>query len=1162
MSGTVGMQPSFLSIKSLPGDFRFMDSPESNRLQINEKSRLGSCDVTALSIPENGKLGDDIDEDANSYGGDFDQVNEDSPYSGDLVSAEERPSNDEEGVDPVALSLPSSSKPHDDNTWGDTSSYARNKKIQSFFKLPNGEWELVKILSYSGSESLISLSEGKALKVKNDCLVQSNPVILDGVDDLMQLSFLNEPAVLYNLQYRYNQDMIYTKAGPVLVAINPFKKVPLYGDDYIEGYRRKSIESPHVYAITDTAMGEMVRGSFCPLLYGESGAGKTETAKIAMQYLAALGGGGGIEYEILKTNPVLEAFGNAKTSRNNNSSRFVSFLSLNLVVQSVRVFTYWKHQSRVVQCAEGERSYHVFYQLCAGADHDLREKLNLRNAGEYKYLRQSSCFSISGVDDTEQFGILTEALDVVHITKEDQESVFAMLAAVLWLGNILFTVIDNENHAEVVEDESLTTVAKLLGCSSDQLNRALSTRKMRVGNDTIVQKLTVSQASDSRDALAKSIYACLFDWLVEQINKSLSAGKRRTGRSISILDIYGFESFDRNSFEQFCINYANERLQHHFNRHMFKLEQEEYIQDGIDWARVDFEDNQDCLNLFEKKPLGLLSLLDEESTFPNANDMTFANKLKEHLHSKSCFHGGRGKDFTVNHYAGEVSYDTTGFLEKNRDLLHLESIELLSECSCSLPQIFATSMLTQSEKPVTGPLFKAGGAESQKLSVATKFKGQLFQLMQRLENTTPHFIRCIKPNSLQSPGVYEQGLVLQQLRCCGVLEVVRISRSGFPTKMSHQKFARRYGFLLLESVASQDPLSVSVAILHQFNILPEMYQVGYTKLFFRTGQIGLLENTRNRTLRGILRVQSCFRSHQVRVYIKDLKKGIMTIQSFIIGEKVRKEYAVVVRRHRAAATIQKWVKGKRVINEYKKLCSASIAMQSVVRGWLVRRCSSDIGFLKYGLKGIEPEDVLVKASFLAELQRRVLKSETALREKEEENDILKQRLQQYDSRWLEYETKMKSMEEVWQKQMKSLQSSLSITRKSLAIDNSGRNSDSSVNDFETGHMTTESNGVRPVSAGLGVTNRLAEEFERRSHVFGDDAKFLVEVKSGHLEAGLNPDRELRRLKQMFEAWKKDYGMRLRETKIILNKLENEERGAATDVVKKKWWGRRNSSRMN
>ncbi|KAK1551806.1 hypothetical protein Q3G72_005106 [Acer saccharum] len=1158
MSEKNQVPPSLQSIKSLPVDFRLIGPPNSGWM---EKS-----DDAALSISENVELGNEV------VGG---VGNEDSPYSGNNVLGEDRSPVGDEDMDFVASPLPSISTSHSQNRWGDTTSYAAKKKLQSWFQLPNGNWELGKLLSTSGTESVISLPEGKVLKVKSESLVPANPDILDGVDDLMQLSYLNEPSVLYNLQYRYKQDMIYTKAGPVLVAINPFKKVPLYGNDYIEAYKNKSLESPHVYAITDTAIREMRRDEVNQsiIISGESGAGKTETAKIAMQYLAALGGGSGIEYEILKTNPILEAFGNAKTSRNDNSSRFGKLIEIHFSetgkISGAKIQTFFFEQSRVVQCAEGERSYHIFYQLCAGAPLAIREKLDLRTANEYKYLRQSSCHSITGVDDAEQFQVVVEALDTVHVSKEDQESVFAMLAAVLWLGNVSFTVIDNENHVEPVADEDLINVAKLIGCNIEELKLALSTRKMRVGNDNIVQKLTLPQAIDTRDALAKSIYACLFDWLVEQINKSLAVGKRRTGRSISILDIYGFESFDRNSFEQFCINYANERLQQHFNRHLFKLEQEEYIQDGIDWAKVDFEDNQDCLNLFEKKPLGLLSLLDEESTFPNGTDLTFANKLKQHLNSNSCFRGERDKAFTVSHYAGEVMYDTTGFLEKNRDLLHLDTIQLLSSSSCHLPQIFASNMLTQSNKPVVGPLHKAGGADSQKLSVATKFKGQLFQLMQRLENTTPHFIRCIKPNNFQSPGLYEQGLLLQQLRCCGVLEVVRISRSGFPTRMSHQKFARRYGFLLLESVASQDPLSVSVAILHQFNILPEMYQVGYTKLFFRTGQIGVLEDTRNRTLHGILRVQSCFRGHRARLYLKELRRGIVTLQSFIRGEKIRKEYAVMLQRYRAAVVIQRQLKSRVASKKFMNIKDSSIVIQSVIRGWLVRRCSGNIGLLNSGAKGNESDEVLVKASFLAELQRRVLKAEAALREKEEENDILHQRLQQYESRWSEYEVKMKSMEEVWQKQMRSLQSSLSIAKKSLAIDDSERNSDASVNasdgidcSWDTGsnYKSQESNGgVRPMSTGLSVISRLAEEFEQRSQVFGDDAKFLVEVKSGQVEATLNPDRELRRLKQMFEAWKKDYGTRLRETKVILNKLGTEE--GAADRTKKKWWGRRNSLRI-
>ncbi|KAK6160536.1 hypothetical protein DH2020_003917 [Rehmannia glutinosa] len=1332
-----GSPSRFQSIKSLPVDFRFMGDPSGDRMTLSENVQVSS-DSAQGTANGRGDVGSDNDESPYCS---LDMSARDAPSLGDVVKDTTTPpmlSPKQSNVDSkwsdttpyaskkvctcftyafcsenaeainnnryeqtVAEQRPESSLDEAISNLQAIRVYASRvildilkvvkyhlilklafQKFQSWFQIPDGNWELGTILQTSANESLISLAEGKVLKVNSDTLVPANPDILDGVDDLMQLSYLNEPSVLYNLQYRYNRDMIYTKAGPVLVAINPFKKVELYGNDYIEAYKRKSVESPHVYAITDTAMREMIRDEVNQsiIISGESGAGKTETAKIAMQYLAALGGGSGIEYEILKTNPILEAFGNAKTLRNDNSSRFnfkdsSNLLILCFVVQRGAWFPIvLLEKSRVVQCSEGERSYHIFYQLCAGAPPSLREKFNLKSADEFKYLRQSNCYTISGVDDSEQFRVVVEALDVVHVKKEDQDSVFAMLAAVLWLGNVSFTIVDSENHVEPVVDEGLTNVATLIGCNVEELKLALSTRKMIVGkrNDTIVQKLTLAQAIDTRDALAKSIYSCLFDWLVEQINKSLAVGKRRTGRSISILDIYGFESFEAGiclmlhtskcfrcslgylegmpcapkepqvivcsqvvaegsgtqldespqADPQNFVDIEAMASQSFFTEfeeiHTFL----EYIQDGIDWAKVDFEDNQDCLNLFEKKPLGLQSLLDEESTFPNGTDLSFANKLKQHLNSNPCFRGERGKAFTVCHYAGEVTYDTSGFLEKNRDLLHLDSIKLLSSCTCHLPQAFASSMLTQSEKPVVGALHKSGGADSQKLSVTTKFKMLL---------------------------LHDESLLCQigTIRNAGIFSACLLMNSDLDTL---------YGFLLLEHVASQDPLSVSVAILHQFNILPEMYQVGYTKLFFRTGQleckvihmcrhaelfklvggkeerccledamsfsnisayvfaldvarngeilqkrdnlfssalrvigldikwiwrggvsgirfferIGVLEDTRNRTLHGILRVQSCFRGHQARCHIKELRRGIATLQSFIRGEKTRKAYAILLQRHRAAISIQKRAKAKASRKNLKRLNEASTVIQSVIRGWLVRRCSGDIGLLQFG-KANEPEEVVVKSSFLAELQRRVLRAEAALREKEEENDILHQRLQQYENRWSEYELKMKSMEEVWQKQMRSLQSSLSIAKKSLAFDDeSQRNSDASVNgndERESSHWEDTSSSILRIRESNGgrsasVISRLAQEFEQRSQIFGDDARFLVEVKSGQAEASLDPDRELRRLKQMFEAWKKDYGARLRETKVILNKLGNEEGSSSAEKLKKKWWGRRNSTRIN
>ncbi|KAJ3690189.1 hypothetical protein LUZ61_019353 [Rhynchospora tenuis] len=1132
-------------IRSLPQDFK-----------LTTDSNASSSSMSPL---------EDLEEEEN-----LESNETESPYGSRTSSMDTRDlklEEDANGVDSASsrISFQNESK------WDDHSSYGAKKTLQAWCRLSNGKWALGKVLSTTGSESVLSTSEGKVLKVSTESLLPANPEILNGVDDLMQLSYLHEPSVLYNLQYRYDQDIIYTKAGPVLVAINPFKKVRLYGNDFIEGYKRQKMDKPHVYAIADAAIREMKRDEVNQsiIISGESGAGKTETAKIAMQYLASLGGGSGIEYEILQTNPILEAFGNAKTARNNNSSRFGKLIEIHFGatgrISGAAIQTFLLEKSRVVQCADGERSYHILYQLCAGAPKSLREKLNLRKAEFYKYLNQSSCRSIVGVDDSEMFFAVMEAMNVVHISKEDQDTVFAMLAAVLWLGNISLKVIDNENHITVVSDEGAHTVAKLLGCTFDSLNMALSTRKMTVRNEKIVQKLTLEQAMDTRDALAKSIYASLFEWIVEQINMSLGSGKRRTGRSISILDIYGFESFTRNSFEQFCINYANERLQQHFNRHLFKLEQEEYIEDGIDWAKVDFEDNQDCLNLFEKKPLGLLSLLDEESTFPNATDLTLATKLKQHLDSNPCFKGERGKAFTVSHYAGEVMYNTAGFLEKNRDLLHVDLIQLLASCTCNLPQIFAAKMLVQSDDYPSGPA-RLSGADSQKLSVATKFKGQLFQLMQRLESTTPHFIRCIKPNSLQQPGIYEQELVLSQLKCCGVLEVVRISRSGYPTRMTHQKFARRYGFLLLESVASQDPLSVSVAILLQFNILPDMYQVGYTKLFFRTGQIGLLEDTRNRTLHGILRVQSCFRGHKARKYAKEQSRAIVTVQAFIRGANARRMVSNLFKKTSATTIIQKYYRRWAARKAFAKIRAATVLIQSVIRAGNVRRCSTDVPLLDF-TKEIESkmatgsDEILVKASFLLELQRRIMKAETSLKEKDEQNEVLQQRLQQYENRWSEYENKMKSMEEMWQKQMRSLQSSLTIAKRSLAMDDPARLSDASVDQsWDSGARMHTDGGSRPsMSAGASVITRLADEFEQRSQVFADDAKFLVEVKSGQVEATINPDKELKRLKQSFESWKKDFTLRLRETKVVLNKINTYE--VSPDKAKRRWWGKLNSSKF-
>ncbi|KAL8127189.1 hypothetical protein AgCh_014199 [Apium graveolens] len=711
----------------------------------------------------------------------------------------------------------------------DNFDYFIKKKLRVWCQLQNGQWESGHIQSISTETATVLLKNGSVVRVSAEDLLPANPDVLEGVDDLMELSYLNEPSVLHNFQYRYSHDLIYSMSGPVLIATNPFKKVEFYGNDYVTAYRQKLLDSPHVYSVADTAYNEMMRDGTnqAIIISGESGSGKTETANIALQYLGALGGGNdGIEVQLLQTCHVLEAFGNAKTSLNDNSSRFGKSIAIHFNdagnICGARIQIFLLEKSRVVHLASGERSYHIFYQLCAGAPSALKEKLNLKAACEYKYLNQNGCLGVNNVDDAQKFPILLKALSMLNMSKEDQEHVFEVVAAVLWLGNISFQVIDNENQVEVVADEALSMAARLIGCHREELMLALSTCKIQTEKDNVAKKLILQQAIDKRDALAKFVYASLFNWLVDKLNGSIAKGERQEGRSISILDIYGFESVQKNSLEQLCINYASERLHQHFIRHLLKLQQEEYDLDGIDWTNVEYRDNKDCLDLFEKRQTGLLSLLDEESQLSKTSNLTFAEKLNQHCKTNPCFNQEQGGAFNIRHYAGEVQYNSIGFLEKNRDSLHSDITELLLSCSSQLPRLFASNHVK-------------GTSVFPQQSVGTKLKAHLFNLMQQLENSTPHFILCIKPNSKQIPAMFEKELVLKQLRCCEILQVVKISRSGYPTRITHQEFAERYGILSKFDI-SQDPLSASVSVLQQFGIQPEMYQVGYTGLYFRAGQ--------------------------------------------------------------------------------------------------------------------------------------------------------------------------------------------------------------------------------------------------------------------------------------------------------------------------------------
>lgn len=1013
----------------------------------------------------------------------------------------------------AGLATPPSPSP--ETGWDNSIEYYIKKQLRVWCRLQNGQWQLGKVQSAVEGKASVTLLDGTVMTVSTGELLPANAEILDGLDNLVGLGYLNEPSVLCNLQYRYHRDVIYTMAGPVLLVINPFKDVSVSGSDVIMAYKEKILDSPHVYAVADAAYNDMMRDGVSQsiIISGESGAGKSVTAKLAMEYLLEGGGNDSdIASRIQESGCILEAFGNAKTSRNKNSSRFGKLIDIhynaNGIIHGAYIHTLLLEKSRISHLCRSERSYHVFYQMCAGAPSDMRDKLNLRMASEYKLLNQSGCLKIHDVDDAQNFKKLMEALDALKISDEDQERVFKLLAAVLWLGNIAFEVINNENHVTVMIDEASRSAAKLMGCKVKELTVALTTNKS--------QTLTLQQAIDTRDALAKFVYTSLFGWIVERINRSLEGDKETTGRSVSILDAYGFESFQKSSFDQLLINYADERLHQHFIRHLFQLEQEEYESEGIDWKKVEFVDNQGCLDLFEKKTVGLLSILDETSNASETTDLTFANKVKQHLGSTLQYNDEK-RAFKVHHYAGEVQYETNGFLQKNRDTLQPDCIVFLSSCCKN----FLTSELDMSN--------------IDKQNVVTKFKGQLFKLIQRLEKSNPHFIQCIRPNAKQLPGMYEKDIVLQQLRYSGVLETVKMSKSRYATRMSHQEFANRYGCLVSDNTICRDPLSTSVAILQQYHVLPEMYQLGYTKIYFRSEAVNVLEKLRQQVIQGSYKVENRFAGGRVIRDFRDLMSGIVTLQSFVRGENSRRCNVVTK-------------PSQQIVSRSVDHSKAVVHIQSVTRGWLARRYFSHLLRWKKLVidtpkmkrksrskvseaKGTPQENIPNLPSNVEELQKLINTVQVSLSQKDHENTALREQVQQFEARWSDHELKMKSMEETWQKQMTSLQKSLSAAKKSLGADESGD----------------------ATSATENPVDHLAKEFEQKTQDFDDDAKAVIETKSAQVSYSKQIE-EFKSIKERFELWKKEYKYRLRDTRAKLVKGVNGE-GSGDKRGKQSWWGK-------
>ncbi|XP_070536020.1 unconventional myosin-Va-like isoform X2 [Ptychodera flava] len=833
--------------------------------------------------------------------------------------------------------------------------------------------EVVK--NYEGKQIVVALEEGgeeKTLKVPSDKDLPPlrNPDILVGENDLTSLSYLHEPAVLYNLKVRFLQSQaIYTYCGIVLVAINPYEELPIYGNDIIYAYSGQNMGDmdPHVYAIAEEAYSKMCKfeQNQSIIVTGESGAGKTVSAKYAMRYFATVGGGSGesethMEKRVLASNPIMEAIGNAKTIRNDNSSRFGKYIQIGFNRQNTiigaNMRTYLLEKSRVVFQASEERNYHIFYQLCSQHDQPEYKDLKLNDADYFLYTNQGESPVIDGVDDADQLDDTKEAFSLLGISETHQTMIFRVLAAILHFGNVDFIETENEGSKVSPEDDSLPIVAQLLGIDGSQMKKWLCNRKIATVNEVMVKPLTKPQAFHSRDALVKHIYAQIFDWIVDKINFALHTTQKENS-FIGVLDIYGFEMFDWNSFEQFCINYANEKLQQQFTQHVFKLEQEEYVREQIEWSFIDFYDNQPCIDLIESK-LGILDLLDEECKMPKGNDANWCLKLYDkHLEKSNHFAKPRTSRtaFIVLHFADKVEYQVQGFLEKNRDMVIEDHLNILKASQFE----FVAALFREKEpasptgkhtkdynkarsgrgsiRSMTGPPLK-GGLKQHKQTVGSQFRDSLTSLMKTLNATNPHYIRCIKPNDSKTAFEFEPKRAVEQLRACGVLETIRISSAGYPSRWSYPEFFTRYRVLMRQKEIDKSNFKHTCeTVLNKYINDDDKYQFGKTKIFFRAGQVAYLEKLRADKLRDCcILMQKIVRGWVAKRKYQKIKKSALLLQCQIRGILARR-LANFLKRTKCATKIQKMWRGFRQWRRYQRLRALAIVAQSYARGQKSRK---------------------------------------------------------------------------------------------------------------------------------------------------------------------------------------------------------------------------------
>lgn len=771
---------------------------------------------------------------------------------------------------------------------------------------------LGEIKATKGELVTVGIPGGETKDFKKDLVGQVNPPKYEKCEDMSNLTYLNDASVLHNLRERYRAKLIYTYSGLFCVVINPYKRWPLYTMRVAKMYRgkRRNEVPPHLFAVSDGAYVNMLTNheNQSMLITGESGAGKTENTKKVIAYFATIGASSkkaaeeekkvSLEDQVVQTNPVLEAYGNAKTVRNDNSSRFGKFIRIHFTgsgkLGGADIETYLLEKARVISQQTLERSYHIFYQIMSGSVKGLKEMCYLSNDIYDYYNVSQGKVTIPNVDDGEECALTDEAFNILGFTQDEKDNIYKITAAVMHMGGMKFKQKGREEQAEADGTEEGDRVAKLLGCVTDDLYKNLLKPRIKVGTEFVTKGQNKDQVTNAVGALCKGIFDRLFKWLVKKCNETLDT-KQKRAQFIGVLDIAGFEIFDYNGFEQLCINFTNEKLQQFFNHHMFVLEQEEYKKEGINWAFIDFGmDLLACIDLIEK-PMGILSILEEESMFPKATDQTFAEKLmNNHLGKSAPFQkprppkpGCQAGHFAIGHYAGCVSYNITGWLEKNKDPLNDTVVDQFKKGKNALiVEIFA-------DHP--GQSGEAGGGKGGRgkkgagfATVSSSYKEQLNNLMTTLKSTQPHFVRCIIPNELKQTGLIDAHLVMHQLTCNGVLEGIRICRKGFPNRMMYPDFKLRYLILAPAAMmAEKEGKNAAQKCFDAIGLDPESYRIGHTKVFFRAGVLGQMEEFRDDRLSRIMTwMQSWCRGYLSRKAFKKMQEQRVSLE--IVQRNLRK----------------------------------------------------------------------------------------------------------------------------------------------------------------------------------------------------------------------------------------------------------------------------------